>query len=427
MNILKDIAELVENEVITQDVANKIKSYYSNKKIKPFNGLFIVFGVLGAILVGLGIILIVAHNWDEFNKTVKSIFAFIPLLIGQLICIYVLMKKNNSTAWSESSSAFLFFAVGVSIALIGQIYNIPGNTASYLFTWMLLCLPMVYIMRSSIVSLLYIAGITFFAVSVTHNEILLKRHAYWFMLLSIIPYYYNLIKNKPQSNFLLFHHWFIPVSFMIALNTIDHWSEHFIFVAYMSLFGLFYIIGNLHFFEDRKIINNSYKILSSLGTVIVMLVVSFKFLWFDLHRESVDIIKWLSSSSFYAAIIISIVAIIFFVFKELKKGLKNIDPMTYIFILFIAMFTTGFFVPAYLVQIFVNITIFALGIYNIVKGIRNSHFGILNFGLLIIAMLTIFRFFDTELSFVLRGILFLTIGIGFFATNFQMLKKKNKQ
>ena len=47
-----------------------------------------------------------------------------------------------------------------------------------------------------------------------------------------------------------------------------------------------------------------------------------------------------------------------------------------------------------------------------------------NFGLAIIAALAIARFFDSDLSFVVRAIGFIVIGLGFLATNFILFKKR---
>ena len=163
MGILKDLEDLVENQVVSKEVADNIQAYYQGKKTLPQKRLFIVFGILGAILVGLGINLIIAHNWDNFSRPVKSFFAFLPLIIGQLACVYTILKNYDSTAWREGSAAFLFFAVGASISLVSQIYNIPGDLSDFLFIWMLLVLPLVYVMKSSISSLLYIAGITWYS------------------------------------------------------------------------------------------------------------------------------------------------------------------------------------------------------------------------------------------------------------------------
>jgi hypothetical protein len=47
--------------------------------------------------------------------------------------------------------------------------------------------------------------------------------------------------------------------------------------------------------------------------------------------------------------------------------------------------------------------------------------------LLIITALIACRFFDTDFSFVVRGLVFIGVGVGFFATNYYMIKKRKKQ
>src|SRR5262245_45559797 len=137
----KDLTELVQAGVIDQPTADKISNYYATKTTSPQSKMVIVFGILGSLLVSLGIILILAHNWDDLTRTTKSIIAFIPLVIGQGLCAFSLWKKRDSTAWKEASAVFLVFAIGACISLISQIYNIPGTMTSFMLTWVLLSLP----------------------------------------------------------------------------------------------------------------------------------------------------------------------------------------------------------------------------------------------------------------------------------------------
>ena len=105
----KDIPELVKADIISQDTADKISAYYCRQAGQSTNRLFVVFGILGSIFVGLGIILIIAHNWDNLLRTTKTFLALLPPLFGQLLCGFVLLKKQDSVAWIESGTIFLFF------------------------------------------------------------------------------------------------------------------------------------------------------------------------------------------------------------------------------------------------------------------------------------------------------------------------------
>lgn len=55
MNIQKDISELIKAEIIDEMTAARILEYYKTKKDSSTKWLFAIFGVLGAILMGLGI------------------------------------------------------------------------------------------------------------------------------------------------------------------------------------------------------------------------------------------------------------------------------------------------------------------------------------------------------------------------------------
>ena len=258
--MLKDLPELIKAGIISEETANSIQDYYKAKSGSPANRLFVVFGILGATLVGLGIILIIAHNWDELSRPTKTGIAFLPLLIGQVLCGYALVKKRSNTTWRESAAAFLFFSVGASISLVSQIYHIPGDLSAFMLTWMLLCFPLIYVMRSSIASLLYLAGVTYYACETNYwSHSSTESYWYWGLVLLALPHYYQLYRQSPKSNFILFHHWLVPLSVVITLGTVAKNAEELMFIAYFSLFSWFYQIGSLDFFTQQKVRNSGYR------------------------------------------------------------------------------------------------------------------------------------------------------------------------
>ena len=208
MGIRKDLAELVDNNVISKEVSERIDAHYQSKDSKSAHHIFIAFGVLGATLIGLGIILILAHNWDQLSRLVKSIIAFIPLVLAQILCTYTLISKNENRTWSESSSVLLFFGIGACISLISQIYNIPGNVSSFVITWMLLALPLVYLFKSSLVSLFYIIGITYYVCETGYwTDSSLQSWVYWVLLAIIVPHYYYLYNLLNYQYYFLYLHY----------------------------------------------------------------------------------------------------------------------------------------------------------------------------------------------------------------------------
>ncbi|NJO89361.1 MAG: DUF2157 domain-containing protein [Chloroflexia bacterium] len=367
MKVLKDLDELVENQIITKEIADGILSYYQSKKVSPQKRLFIVFGILGAILVGLGINLIIAHNWDDFSRPVKAFFAFLPLVIGQLACVFVIIKKYKSTAWREGASAFLFFAVGASISLISQIYNIPGDLSSFLLTWALLTLPLIYVMNSSFTSLLFIAGITWYACE-TEYWTYPQREAwfYWGLLFAALPHYYLLYKNKPKSNFIAFHNWMVSLSVIICLGSLAGEYSELMFIAYMSLFGLLFLVGNFKHFKYQKLINNAFLIAGSLGTIILLLILSFDWFWDELSFSKLSSLNTLVSPEFIATVLISVLAIVLLI-KELRTSdIRKINSLNWTFLVFILVFLIG--LATEFAYVLINLLILTIGLLHVRKG-----------------------------------------------------------
>lgn len=424
MRLRKEIEELLDAGVIDAATASRINDYYNTKSGSPQSKLFIVFGILGALMTSLGIILIIAHNWDDLNRTVKTAIAFLPLLLGQALCLYTLLKKEENTTWREASSAFLFIAIAACISLITQIYNISGSMSSFLLTWMLLAFPVMYVMRSSVASLFYIAGITWYAVDSGYWNSYGETYTYWGLLLLALPFYYLLYRNNRESNFFTYHNWFIPLSVIIALGTLAREAEELMFIAYVSLFGLLYLIGNLPVLRKHKIRNNGYLVLGSVGTAAILLGLSFDFFWAGLRQEDFWSNEFFASPEFITSSVLTIVALALLIFLKMNQKSIELKPIEPVFILFIIIFMIGLKSP--LAIIFINMLVLMIGILTIREGARQYHLGVLNYGLLVVTALVICRFFDTDLGFVLKGILFVGVGIGFFFANYLMLKKKKE-
>jgi uncharacterized membrane protein len=419
--ILNALPELVKEGLLSEDSSQKIRAYYREKERNRPQRMTLVFGIIGAILVGLGIILIVAHNWDEMNRPLKVALSFAPLLIGQVLCGYSLLKKPGNQTWQESSATFLFFAVGASIALVAQVYNIPGNTGSFLFTWMLLCFPLIYIMPSSIASLLFLAGITAYAVEDGYGYRAVEAHHYWWLLLLALPHYLLLILKKPESNFTFFHHWVVPISLTICLGTLSGPKEEYITLAYISLFAVFYLADSCGLFSSERQAANGYLLIGSLGTMILLIVTSFRDFWTGFPGGLNGF-----SPAMLLAILVPALTAVTLLFLYLKNNIgKKTNPLVFIFLIFTGIFFVGISAPA-LGAILMNLLVLTMGIFIIRRGLEMNHLGILNYGLLIITVLVLCRFFDTDLSFVLRGLMFVAVGAGFFFAN-SLLMKKRKQ
>jgi uncharacterized membrane protein len=423
----KDLDELLKANIIDEATATKISNYFELQKSGSTGRLHIVLAILGSLLAGLGIILFVAHNWDNLNRIVKTGLSFLPLLIGQSLCAYVLLKKRGIAAWRESSAAILLFAVGASISLISQVYHIEGSMSSFLLTWIILVTPLVYIMQSSTVALLVIAGISWYACLVGYSDFSKQiPYAYLAAILVLAPHYYNYFRKNPGSNFFHLLNWTGVVSLSIVLgcfgSTVNN-SYGSLFLAYLCMFCLFYLYGNTPRWHKQSNWTNPFRIVGLLGVLIILFLWSFDFIWEDVLQISKQTL-FTNNNLFLAVIFIVANLLVFFRNKE-QRTLTNTDLTGLSFVPFTALL---FLPPSWinLALLVINIWILLVAIYFIDRGTSVNHLGILNFGLLLVLILALCRFFDDRIPFVWRGIFFLATGFAFFAANYLLLRKRKK-
>ena len=67
---------------------------------------------------------------------------------------------------------------------------------------------------------------------------------------------------------------------------------------------------------------------------------------------------------------------------------------------------------------------FAMGVGLLVRGFRARRIGTVNAGLLVVFALILLRFFDEDLGFAVRGVVFVLLGLAFLAVNLVLARRK---
>ena len=415
--IINDLDELLAANVINQEVKENITQYYLHKKDAQPNRLFAIFGVLGSLLVGLGIILILAHNWDDFPRNVKTIWAFIPLVVGQFFVGYTLLKNRN-TAWKETAATFLFFGIGASISLVSQVCNIKGEMSSFLLTWIVLAIPLIYLMKSYAVTLLNLLFATIYACNLGYFNSDIPWY-YVLLILAVLPVYLDRLKTKPKANTTVILHWLFPLSLLISLGNFVSGNDSLGFVLYILLFSIFYNIGKLPYFKNASLRGNGYLILGSVGTIVTLLITSFSWVWDEFHFSNY-------TAQDYTITIVFLLVVVGLIVNMFRASvLKEFNLFQFAGLIFTGIYISNASLVG-LSPLLINLLIIALGIIAIVIGAKRNKYSILNYGLLIITALITCRFFDTDISFIVRGLLFMAIGAAFFGANYFMYRKQSQ-
>jgi hypothetical protein len=210
----------------------------------------------------------------------------------------------------------------------------------------------------------------------------------------------------------------------MTLGSLGHDLRMLMYPAFMIMYAIFYLIGTNNYFRKLPLLQNGFLVFGFTGTIITLLTMSFKSNWKDMATENYHLNNLILAPEFIICVILCAIAGWLFYQKSISQKLSALTLQETAFSLFLLIFMLGT-QSVHLAVILVNLLVFALGILLLRAGTKHSHLGVINTGMLVIALLVVCRSFDTDLTFVVKGILFVLVGIGFFVANWMMIKKKN--
>lgn len=433
--LLGQIPDLIDQEVLDQQTAVKLQAHFEPQLLKKGNNpVFLITSLLGAVLIGAGIISLFAYNWEHLSRTTKTILSFLPMVIAMGIYSYGFVRKKDSLAWTESSAGFLMLMLGACLSLIAQTYHIGGTMSEFLRNWMLLSIPLIYLTNSSLCAIFYMAGSTGWLLSMQDmwgrsegGELF-----FWVFILALLPHLWINLKQKDSPVRSAILGWGIGISLCIAVPFLtEHSWEGKIFFAYALLFSLLYVSGRYFFNHTESVWQKPFQLIAVRGIFIVSMILAeghWGFLmgdgWSEMFGKGDRTLGEYLLTTGIAAI--TLLVSLWTQWQLPRKGIR-INPLIALFpLLFllgvITMMGIGDIVP----MILMNLYLLGLSIYFLWHGLRGNRLGLVNTGMIFISSLLVMRFFDSNLGFVLKGVVFILIGVGFIGVNLYLSNQKRK-
>jgi uncharacterized membrane protein len=421
---------LVKDGVLSDAYAQALRDHYG--EVKANSGRMValtICSVLGALLIGAGIILLLGHNWADLSRPVRTVLAILPLVAAQSAGAWCLVKGKDSAAWRESVSTIIMLMIGSSVALIGQTYHIPGNLTQFLFVWMVLSLPLMYLFRAVIPCLMYLAGIIGWAGSSQHDG----GHGllFWVLYAGSVPHIWLTMRKDRFSipSGILGWGFCLQAAWIgVALERVvpGLWI-----IVYMGLFATLYLAGAYWFDDAPSGWQKPMQLVGAAGIAILTLMLTYEWAWDDVgwrcrhygyhyHQGAVWVDFLLAALTPIAALTLLATAVRRGELWRVSFGVAAIVGVI------------GFAIAAIVAtetpcMLLCNAYAFGLGITTIIYGIRYGRIGTVNGGMGILSALLILRFFDGEFSFLARGCAFIVLGIGFLSTNVVLARRFRRE
>ena len=425
--LYNELPNLINRGIFSEEIAKKLRQYYGEvKSVSRTTTMLIILGTVGALLIGLGIILLFAHNWENFSRLTRTILSLLPLVIGQYLCLWVLRNRPESGAFKEATGTFLSLMVGASISLISQTYNLPADASAFILTWMFLIIPITYFMQASIPAAIYLVGITIWS-SMQWNDPG-RAFMFWPLLLIAIPHFIWTLGREVYALRTALLALIISICITIAagqsLGKIIPGSW---IIVYTSIFSIFYSLGHLKIKEFSASWQPIFRFVGAVGSFILALMATYSFVWHSYrYSEYSSMFKSkLPLPVVFGETIVSIclitLALLLF-YDNLKRKNTSVALFSVIPLLAIIGFITNEG-SAVLPIIIFNLYLFVSSISRIREGIRRPNLAVVNSGMLMLAVLIIARFFDSDINFILKGLVFICVGIGFLAVNLRLARR----
>ena len=416
--ITQALPDLVREGLISAEQAERIRSRYATDAQQGGGRLLLVFAILGSLLVGLGILLIIAHNWDDLSRSARTILAFMPVLLGQGLVLYGMMRKPDEAAWREGSAVVLACGLCACVSLIAQIHHIGGALDGYLLTCSLLILPLLYLPGSFCVALIYLAMITWQAWIVRFEHFSASDRPWWFILLLLVavPYYLREAGRMGSSAAFWWLSLFMALSVGFGSQLFYSDWTHAHMLGAVALAAAFTLAPWFH--AGNELRTWPWVFVGGATMLIALCVFSFRPVWEGMSAD--DRVDWPLIAAY-----VTIGIIAYLLSLRVRKPFER-WPYPEGWWLFAACFVVGAFAPA-LAAILVNIALLVLGVFTVKHGTERGSLRRMNLGLTILSATIFMRFFDSDLNFVVRGLLFIGVGCGFLFMNLRMVRQRNKQ
>jgi uncharacterized membrane protein len=426
--LLSELPKLEAEGVIDGATAGRLRDHYSRQTSGTGSRLVVaIFAVFGGLLIGGGVILLLAHNWDAFERGTRAAIALVPLVAIQALVGWVLIKKTGSTAWREGSATLLALTVAASVALVDQTYHTGDDLESFLWRWSLLLAPLPWLLNSTAVAMLFLAALTWWAgaAKVDGSQVLVM----WPLALSVVPHLAQVLRSDRRglraANLQLAVALFLCVAAGVGL---EHRVPGLWIVIYVGLFALMITLGAASRRDEDSLWRRPLEAFGVVGSIVLWLILSFDEAWRNIgwnhirsSEEFHELIWWVDVLVAVGLPLGAIVAMALLLDRRRHRlallwGL-SVPLVTVVWPLTAATESRWIGMVAF------TLLLFGVGVATIAEGVRRQNLGTVNLGMVVVAILVVVRFFDSEFGFILKGFAFILVGLGFLIANIVLSRR----
>ncbi len=384
--------------------ADLLRSRYPARVSKGI--LMTVFAIAGSLLIGAGVILILASNWYRLPTAVKAFLGVLPLLVGQGLAIYTVTKKYDRAVWRESVALFWCAGVFAALAMIGQSFHLSNDFAVYILSCGLLCLPIIYLLDAVSPLVVYYYTVFNWGFLLITDSSMSPLYALPLLAMYLGGLFYTLKCSKTGGAKYIYSVWIsVIAAFCLSLSFMGVLES-----GIRSIIVFFVLLFAMDTNSSRAM---PFKPVGTVGILILAIIYSC-----GIIDESVGTISAVVCG---ALLLLSLLLGI----TSFKKDVAKIAFIAAGCVLYAISFVSDYNRIAAAVA--ANILTLIIALCFIVRGARRDDIAVLNVGLVTFLALIVLRFFDTKIDFLTKGVAFLVLGGVFLLVNVRLAKRRKQK
>ena len=310
MSFLKKLDKLLleakKENVLDANACEELQKFAIKNNSKSSVNIFIsIIGLIGAIAIVAGLILVISHNWWKISNSIKIFTYILTLIMFHIVGVLL----NNK--YPKVSSTLHFIGAGYVLAGIGlmaQIYHLSSTDGKAFLMWFIMIAPMAVVLRHR-----WIGIMSLFSFYLWLN-IYLGYYGYYKSSINSLFYYTIFATNLIVLSKLFTNNYFssikgfgaVIIAIILALMGFNHemrvYNRGLSFHWLIIVLALFNFVGLLYFLvkEQRKKINFGFDTGTSVLLMITILLPLF------ITRENlmlISVLYWILHFLFGALLI----------------------------------------------------------------------------------------------------------------------------
>jgi uncharacterized membrane protein len=145
--LFSEVERWTKEDIVTADQAARIRALYPGRPSTVPWGMVVFFGI-GAVIAGLGIILLIAYNWHALPKWAKLLKIAGSVAVAHGAGLWLRGRPDWRAHAGEALGLFGTMMFGAGIWLVAQIYNIDEHFPNGFLFWGLGALAMAWALPS---------------------------------------------------------------------------------------------------------------------------------------------------------------------------------------------------------------------------------------------------------------------------------------